>query len=599
MPSADTVLRNRVSAAGRLITLLKPGSVVGEVGYLLDTQPLPTQVAVRDRVRCLVGYLLDTQSKPPRTQSSDGCLLPTKVTVRDRVRCLALPVTEVQTLLKRRPDLQKPIIRLVSSSLLAKEGCVLGEALEDRRYKAVLEVACPMAKQPGVAEGVAAYRRRNSISSDDHKRLLADVPQCPRDAFLELAKSSKEGRLAYRAPSQWFQRGKKNVQRLSSEMFSGQFTFKRKRSETQGEEEDERPSLLTDGQYRNKLPLPHVPKLLKILPDMDELCMYRRDSLDSKLRPCLLSNRTLLSRVNILDDDAYGKEPEQGSMAPPPPPIDAQLLDDDDVPEEVERAKKFARLKEPTEAYHRQAFGLQLPQLITNDVFTERQRFTTGRNAAEKKIYRDPPGFKSKEEVAQKIGRTFQAAKEEPVHPTKPHLKPKRVMQVVPDVHLWSNRYVQVAFDEQPKGQAIQRNDLLLRSAPDPRTTCFSLFKPRAGDADAYDMQQQYFWSNRGGFQQADEIGEGKTVVLAIPRASENGDQQRQQVKFMVAPTRMVLQKLKAHRLDIEEDTKALRVTVRPPPAAESADISASGPDSQPGSAQPDSAEPVHSAPME
>ena len=81
--------------------------------------------------------------------------------------------------------------------------------------------------------------------------------------------------------------------------------------------------------------------------------------------------------------------------------------------------------------------------------------------------------------------------------------------------------------------------------------------------------------------------------------------------------------RLKAHRLDIEEDTKdpearvlvlnrsgqcverlggvtqvpshsgeALRVTVRQPAAAESADLSASAPDS----AQPDSAEPVNSA---
>ncbi|CAE7558331.1 CYP102A5 [Symbiodinium natans] len=174
-----------VSAAGRLITLLKPGNVVGEVGFLLDTL------------------------QPMSTRSSDGCVLPMQVSVREDVRCLALPVAEVQTLLKRRPDLHKPIIKLLSSTLLAKEGCVLGQALEDRRYKAVLEVACPMADQPGVAEGVAAYRRRNSISSDDHKRLLADVPRCPPDAFVEHAKPGKEGRALYRVPSHWFQRGEK------------------------------------------------------------------------------------------------------------------------------------------------------------------------------------------------------------------------------------------------------------------------------------------------------------------------------------------------------------------------------------------------------
>jgi len=177
------------------------------------------------------------------------------------------------------------------------------------------------------------------------------------------------------------------------------------------------------------------------------------------------------------------------------------------------------------------------------------------------------------------------------VHPSKPHLLPKRVMQVVPDVQLWSNRYVQVAFDEEPRGHVVQPNDLLLRSAPDPRTTCFSLFSPREKDADAYDFQRQYYWSNRGGFQQADEIGEGKTAVLFIPRSSANREEPKQ-AKFILAPTKMALAKLKAHRLDIEEETKALRVTVRPPAAAESADLSASAPDS----AQPDSAEPVNSA---
>jgi len=135
---------------------------------------------------------------------------------------------------------------------------------------------------------------------------------------------------------------------------------------------------MVDVDYRNTLPLPPVPKLLKALPSMSALCDYRLDSLESELRPYLLTTHTLLSRIHMDDDDAYGKEAEKGSMAPPPPPKDAQLFKDDDVPEEVARAQKLARLTEPTDAYHRQAFGLQLPQLITNDVFTERQRFTTG-----------------------------------------------------------------------------------------------------------------------------------------------------------------------------------------------------------------------------
>merc|ERR1719264_254364 len=112
-------------------------------------------------------------------------------------------------------------------------------------------------------------------------------------------------------------------------------------------------------------------------------------------------------------------------MPPPPPPQDALLLRDDDLTDEKKEAeRKRRRLTEHTEAWHRQAFGLQLPQLITNDVFTERQRFTTGMEATEKKLTREPPGYNSVDELAGKIEATFEAAKQPPVHPSNPSLKP-------------------------------------------------------------------------------------------------------------------------------------------------------------------------------
>lgn len=349
--------------------------------------------------------------------------------------------------------------------------------------------------------------------------------------------------------------------------------LKRKRSDVKGKDSSEAhrggllaeiSDLLVDCQYKNPLPAMPVQRLLNAGAGQAAItrrCAFPEGKLESKLRPVLFSNEDLLSRMELSSDDAYGKV--AGAMDPPAPPPDGQLLRDDDLPgEERARLEKRARLHEPTEAYHRQAFGLQLTQHITNDVFTERQRYTTGRNAAEKKIYRDPPGFGSKEELAQKIGKTSKAAKEVPVHPTKPHLRPKRVMQVVPDQTLWGNSYVQVAFDEIPRGHTMSRDDILLRTSPDPRTTCFSFFAKRQEDADVYTVRQQYYWSNRGGFQQASETGEGKHVLLSIPLASPEATG-RKQVKFVMAPTKMKLQKLKTYRLDVQEDTKALRVNVK------------------------------------
>ncbi|CAJ1378930.1 unnamed protein product [Effrenium voratum] len=117
-----------VSIAGRTVATLHPGSLVGEVSYLL-------------------------QQNMEHSSSAT-------VTAREEVHCLAIPLHEVRQLLQRRSDLQQPFVRLLARDLLTKEAAVSDQALEDRRYKAVLEVACPMARQPGVADGVATYRRR-------------------------------------------------------------------------------------------------------------------------------------------------------------------------------------------------------------------------------------------------------------------------------------------------------------------------------------------------------------------------------------------------------------------------------------------------------
>jgi len=332
-----------------------------------------------------------------------------------------------------------------------------------------------------------------------------------------------------------------------------------------------KPDLIIDCKYVNELPKPPVPKLLKALPSVERLCRYEPSQLELDCRPFLLSEQELLSRVEVLDPDAYGEAPSQGSMPPPPPPQDAQLLRDDDVSAEVKEAeKKRARLYEHTEAWHRQAFGLQLPQLVTNDVFTERQRFTTGMESAEKKLYRDPPGYVSMEELAGKIDRTFEVAREAPVHPTNPSMKPKRIMPIVPDAVLWANRYRQVLFDEVPQEPA--RDDLLFKTTPSPRITCFGFFSPAPdGEPGTYRLGQNYVFDNRGGFTKQSEVGEGEAILLSFPASSDP----KGEARFVSMPSHMKLRKQKAIRLDLSLDTKALNVTHRdtsPQEAAEEQD---------------------------
>jgi len=271
-----------------------------------------------------------------------------------------------------------------------------------------------------------------------------------------------------------------------------------------------------------------------------------------------------------VDPGAYGEAAAKGSMLPPPPPEDAQLLRDDDVAAEVKEAEaKRKRLTEKTEAAHRQAFGLQLPQLITNDVFTERQRFTTGTEATEKKLYREPPGYRSVDDLAAKIEQTFEDAKQAPVHPSQPHMKAARVLDVVPDAVLWANRYRQVIFDELPR--APQRNDLLFRSTPTPRVTCFGYFSPaEEAEPGAYKLDENYFWENRGGFTRSADCGEGESILMSFPKS----DTPSGEVRFVAVPTFMRLKKQRAHRVeaDISLDTKALTIKYRDPSAQEAAE---------------------------
>eukprot|EP00747_Dinoflagellata_sp_TGD_P182374 gnl/TRDRNA2_/TRDRNA2_36608_c0_seq1.p1 gnl/TRDRNA2_/TRDRNA2_36608_c0~~gnl/TRDRNA2_/TRDRNA2_36608_c0_seq1.p1 ORF type:complete len:460 (+),score=93.32 gnl/TRDRNA2_/TRDRNA2_36608_c0_seq1:125-1381(+) len=335
------------------------------------------------------------------------------------------------------------------------------------------------------------------------------------------------------------------------------------------EKGDTKPAeLIIDTKYTNELPKPPVPKLLRALPSAESLYRYKTTSLELDHRPFLLMERDLLSCVELVDPDAYGKLPAEGSMAPPPPPKDCKLLRDDDI-SEAHRAseEKKRKLADPyTEAYYREAFGLQLPLLITNDVFTERQRFTTGREAAEKKLDREPPPQQTPEDLERNVEKTFQDAKEAPVHPSNPSMKPKRVLSIVPDAVLWANKYRQVLFDELPHTPVT--NDLLFKTVPTPRHTCFGYFSTSEhGEPGSYRLAENYFWENRGGFARSVEKDEGESILFSIPPGNEEGE-----ARFVVAPTWMRLKKQKAHRLDINLETQALSVKHRDPDEKEAAE---------------------------
>lgn len=233
----------------------------------------------------------------------------------------------------------------------------------------------------------------------------------------------------------------------------------------------------------------------------------------------------------------------------------------------LDAQKKRKRLTEDTEAFHREAFGLQLPQLLTNDIFTERQRFTTGADSTEKKLYRDPPDRLDNEAIVAKVEKTFEQAAEEPVHPTDPTRKARRILPIVPDATLWANKYRQVVFDELP--EKPKRQDLLLMSIPTPRITTFGYFSspPEDGQGgNTYRLSQNYIWENRGIYsrQTSGEHVEAETLLLSFPDGDKEGE-----ARFVIVPPWMRLKKQKAHTLEIQPAAQILNVAHRDPSTSE------------------------------
>lgn len=328
------------------------------------------------------------------------------------------------------------------------------------------------------------------------------------------------------------------------------------------------PGLQVNGKFNNDLPLPPVPKLLRALPGCRRFSAFSMSSLEIFDRPSVLG-RDPENRLELVDGSAFGQLPKVGSMRPPLRPEEQKLVSDYDLNAIMTDAqKKRKRLSEDTEAFHREAFGLQLPQLLTNDIFTERQRFTTGNDSSEKKLWRDPPKRLTNEEIIEKVEHTFDKAMEEPVHPTNPALKARRIFPIVPDAMVWGNRYRQVVFDELP--EKPKRQDLLFMTIPNPRTSCFGYFSSPPEDGhggNTYRLSQNYIWENRGLYARQQAINEGEQLLLSFPEDGAAGE-----ARFICVPPWIRLKKQKAHALGLDAAAQILQVSHRDPSVSEAAE---------------------------
>lgn len=321
--------------------------------------------------------------------------------------------------------------------------------------------------------------------------------------------------------------------------------------------------LLIDCSYANELPQPPVPKLLRALPGPESFFRYRPTSLELDHRPYLLSEDDIVTRVDLVDPNAYGPSfVEDANRAVNP--LEKVVLADDDLDEEaLETNQKKLEMYEP-EMQKREAIILRRHILTSNDVYTDRQVFVTGGDAAEKKLHRECMLPLEVVDIADRVERTFEQAKKAPVHPTNPQLKVKRVLPVLPDFELWNRTIQQVSFDEPP--DVIEEGDLLFKTVPNPRTTCFAYFTKLSDGAEGqYRMMRNFIWDNRGQYTKSVASG-SEQLLLSFPGEESSS----KEVKFLPIATKMQMNKQKAKRLDIEPDIQELHVSFREPSARES-----------------------------
>jgi len=154
-----------VLLGGLVVARLGPGSVVGEVGALeLDARP---SVASKD----------DDLPRPSATV----------VARAGGLRCLCVPLKQ----LEGAPELREALQGVFASALAGK---VLAMNQESRhlQYAAVLEVACSAGvdPNPAVAAAVASFRRRHSITDEEHLRTAQTLRRCSGSRLLGLPTAS-------------------------------------------------------------------------------------------------------------------------------------------------------------------------------------------------------------------------------------------------------------------------------------------------------------------------------------------------------------------------------------------------------------------------
>mmetsp|Transcript_112995 Transcript_112995/g.319635 ORF Transcript_112995/g.319635 Transcript_112995/m.319635 type:complete len:376 (-) Transcript_112995:186-1313(-) len=153
-----TVGTCEVSRDGCALVPIGPGSVVGDTGLLCEDE--------------------------------DASFF--TVTACGSVRCFVIPIAKVRKLLELEPDMRGALDGVFADRLTSTLAS-LNHGAKLRNYRAVLEVACLLDQQQGVAVRVSEYRERHGIGDDVHSAFMEELPQCMRRSFMSARQGADNG----------------------------------------------------------------------------------------------------------------------------------------------------------------------------------------------------------------------------------------------------------------------------------------------------------------------------------------------------------------------------------------------------------------------
>lgn len=156
-----------------VVAHLGPGSVVGEVGAL----------ALDPATSSAIGALCR-----PLSAGAGSVAVPrpsaTVVAREGGLRCLCVPLDR----LEKEPEL-RDALQGIFASALGEKVLAMNQESRSLQYAAVLEMACHPGVRPdgAVATAISAFRRRHSISDEEHSRAFASLTRrCTESALLGL-----------------------------------------------------------------------------------------------------------------------------------------------------------------------------------------------------------------------------------------------------------------------------------------------------------------------------------------------------------------------------------------------------------------------------